>query len=81
VRFSIVSHRTIEVFSIVRGRIVWEDLAASCESCGCEIHSGRRNAESNESLAARHGGKRARVIKGVMACVECGKEYRVEKVS
>lgn len=80
-RYSIVSLRTIEVFSVVRKRVVWEDLAASCEGCGCEIHSGRRNAESNEALKTRHGGKRARVVNGVMACVECGKEYRVEVLS
>lgn len=79
-RYSVESHRTVEVFSIVRGRIVWEFLAASCESCGCEIHSGRRNAEPDNELKARHGGKRARVINGAMACVECGKEYRVDEV-
>lgn len=78
-RYSIQCQGTEEFFSVVAGRVAWEGLAASCDSCGCDIHTGRRTAETDKELRARLCGKRAKVADGALACVNCGREYPVRE--
>jgi uncharacterized protein YbaR (Trm112 family) len=77
VRYSIVTLRTVETFTVHGGRIIWDGLAASCEACGCEIHSGRRTAETDGELRARLHGKRTRPKGGILVCANCGRAYKV----
>lgn len=78
-RYTIVTLCTVEAFSIVRGRVRWERLAASCEVCGCDIHTGRRTAESDRELADRLAGARAELIDAELPCANCGKLYDVKE--
>ncbi len=79
-RYSINTGRSEDFFAIGRGgRVLWEHGPATCEGCGCEIDTGKRNDEPSAELAARLGGKRSRVTSGVLACAGCGKAYTVRR--
>ena len=56
---------------------MWESGSATCDRCGCEVSTGKRNDEPAEELRARLRGKRAKVRDGVLACANCGFGYKV----
>jgi hypothetical protein len=77
-RYSINSDKTETFFAVLPGgHVLWESGTATCNRCGCEVSSGKRNDEPAEELRARLGGKRARVKGGVLSCAGCGEEYPV----
>ena len=49
----------------------------TCENCGAEIHSGRRNDESERDLKARLKGRRAAFHGSELSCANCGKLYDI----
>lgn len=77
-RYSIDTGRSEDFFAVDRGgRVLWEHGPATCEGCGCEVDTGKRNDEPAEDLRARLKGKRSRVKDGVLPCAGCGKAHSV----
>ncbi len=77
-RYSIDTGRSEDFFTTARGgRVLWEHGPATCERCGCEIDTGKRNDEPAEELRTRLKGKRSKVSSGVLSCAGCGKPHAV----